>query len=252
MENEAEDEEEHALTEAEMRDVVCAYKTPNPAEAGMLQEVLEEAGIPNSLVGDTLPFGGMGFAPLKIMVPRALLADARQIMAQAEKDAKRHGVELAFTEEALQDFLDNPEPEPELTEMFEMRAREPGPRDEELAVYVAAWLVVPLEPHEIAQRLALAGLDLEAARSIVAWVADERGDLIENARKDLYAKGMSQAADAAPGAMFSPPGTSVFDRLVKGLDLAYRAAGDGPALTRLLPEEEASGDAPKPPADDAP
>lgn len=236
------EEEESPLTEAEIRDVVCAYRSLNPVDAEIKQEVLDDAGIPNSLVGGSLPFGGMGFAPLKIMVPRVLVENARLIMAKAEEDAKREGVEIAFTEEALQEFMDNPDPEPELAEIFEMRARHPGPRDEELAVYVATWLVVPLQVYELAQRLALAGLNLEDAKSIVKWVADERADLIETARRDLYEKSLNKAADAAPEALLNPIGWPALKKVAAGLDQAYQASGSGPVLKRLLPEDDAKPD----------
>jgi len=96
----ADESEFPELTEQELRDVVCVRKPANPFESELFQDILEEHGIPCAAVGEALPFGAMGFAALRLMVPRVLAQEAEAVLKKAELEARREGVRQALAGDA--------------------------------------------------------------------------------------------------------------------------------------------------------
>lgn len=64
--------------------LVCVHRVPDPIEANILRGLLEQAGLPVTLVGEALTGAYSGVpkvADVRVMVPRAASVAARAVVA---------------------------------------------------------------------------------------------------------------------------------------------------------------------------
>ena len=170
------------LSREDMQDLVMVERFKTVPEAGFLVALLEDEGIPAVIHGASL--SGMTlnefFAP-EVRVPRALLEQAREVIAKDREQARERGVEDAFTEEKIEEELLDPRPDPDMDEMSRLSTEAADPRREKLQVFIAKWLVEGVSSVRMSQYLAVAGLSREEADALIQTVKEKRQDLLEDA-----------------------------------------------------------------------
>ena len=178
------DSKKASLTPMELRDLALAAEA-SPAEGLYLSEELEEAGIP--VVEQEQPPMPMGFAPVRLCVPRKLLAEAQRVIAAAREKARAEGITQAFEPDSICEATYDKDPV--MLEMFSLREAEPDKRESILKQKIADWVVEGTSEIQIAQYLAAAGLTETEAREFAAAATKEKENEIQSRRSECWVWG---------------------------------------------------------------
>ena len=158
------------LTRDELHDLVPIRRLDTAVDANFLVTVLQEGGFPAIVHSDNTMFAGLRLDKQRLLVPRKLAGKAKAYLRDKEREGQKSGLEYAFSDQMLEEYFQTENPDPMFDRMFQMREREPGDRDEELAKLVAEWLMSQWPPVRVAEHLALAGLTRGQVESLVKWV----------------------------------------------------------------------------------
>jgi hypothetical protein len=223
MAEQAQPEESDELTREELQDLVIVERVQSVPEAGFLVALLEDEGIPAIIHGASL--SGMTlaefFAP-EVRVPRALLEQAKEVIAADRAKARERGVEDAFTEQKIQEELSDKREDTDMAEMNRLNTESAVPRNEQLAAFIAKWLVEGTNPVRMCQYLAVAGLSREEAEALIRNVKEKRQDLMDQAFNNQVMAGLGLALVGGALIFIGPFGYGI-GLLIAGVGIAAHA-----------------------------
>lgn len=175
------DDDVRELSDAQLHDLRRVAMPTTQAEAAYLVDLLEEAGIPAVIQGERLTGLVGGFPTTDIRVPNALREKALAVIEQARNAMHDRGVDAAFVRENIQDAEEDERADPMIFEMQNLSVLEPGERESRLEKFILDWSVDGTSSVQMAQYLAVAGLDRERAETLVNKVQAENNEkLSEN------------------------------------------------------------------------